>query len=75
MVASTAGPAGSLLGPAAWTFPPSDVDALTDALRTLLRDPARRQAMGAEGLRRAATFTWERAAEQAHALFHELYGR
>lgn len=75
VVASTAGPAGSLLGPAAWTFPPSDVDALTDALRTLLRDPTRRQAMGAEGLRRAATFTWERAAEQAHAMFHELYGR
>ena len=70
-----AGPAGSLLGPAACTSPPSDVDALTDALRTLLRDPARRQAMGAEGLRRAATFTWERAAEQAHAMFHELYGR
>ncbi|MGH7703131.1 MAG: glycosyltransferase family 4 protein [Gemmatimonadales bacterium] len=75
VVASSVGPAGSLLGPAAWTFPPSDVDALTDALGTLLREPARRQAMGAEGLRRAATFTWERAAEQAHAMFHELHGR
>ncbi len=75
VVASTAGPAGSLLGPAAWTFPPSDVDALSHALRTLLQDPARRQAMAAEGLSRAATFTWERAAEQAHALFHELHGR
>ena len=75
VVASTAGPAGSLLGPAAWTFPPSNVDALADALRILLRDPARRQAMGAEGLRRAATFTWERAAGQAHAMFHELHGR
>ncbi len=75
VVASTAGPAGSLLGPAAWTFSPSDVDALTKALRVLLRDPARRQAMGAEGLRRAATFTWERAAAQVHAMFHELHGR
>ena len=75
VVASTAGPAGSLLGPAAWTFPPSDVDALSHTLRTLLQDPARRQAMAAEGLSRAATFTWERAAEQAHALFHELHGR
>jgi len=75
VVASTVGPAGSLLGPAAWTFPPSDADALTDALRTLLREPARRQAMGAEGIRRAATFTWERAAGQAHAMFHELYRR
>lgn len=75
VVASNVGPAGSLLGPAAWTFPPSDVDALTVALRTLLRDPARRQAMGAEGLRRAATFTWDRAAAQAHAMFREVGGR
>lgn len=75
VVASAVGPAGSLLGSAAWTFPPIDADALTDALRALLRDPDRRRAMGAEGLRRAATFTWERAATQAQAMFHELYGR
>jgi len=75
VVASDVGPVGSLLGSAAWTFPPSDADALTQILRTLLRDPTRRQAMANEGLRRAATFTWERAAGEAHAMFHELYGR
>ena len=75
VVASAVGPVGSLLSPAVWTFPPHDADALADALRTLLRDPARRQAMGDEGLRRAVTFTWERAAGQAHAMFHELGGR
>ena len=75
VVASTVGPAGSLLGPAALTFPPTDAGALTNALSTLLREPARRQAMGVEGRRRAATFTWERAAEQAHAMFHEIHGR
>ncbi|HUG38140.1 MAG TPA: glycosyltransferase family 1 protein, partial [Candidatus Limnocylindrales bacterium] len=75
VVASDVGPVGSLLGPAAWTFPPSDAAALTDGLRSLLRDPARRRAMGDAGLRRAATFTWERAAAEAHALFHELGGR
>ncbi len=72
VVASEVGPVAELLGPAAWTFQPHDVDGLTDGLQTLLQDTARRQAMGAEGLRRAATFTWERAAVQAHTLFHEL---
>lgn len=72
VVASEVGPMATLLGSAAWTFPPHDVDVLINGLRTLLRDPARRRAMGAEGHQRAATFTWERAAAQAHAIFHEL---
>jgi len=72
VVASAVGPAGSLLGPAAWTFSPHDVNALVDGLRTLLQDPPRRLAMGKEGLQRAATFSWERAADQARAMFQEL---
>lgn len=72
VVASAVGPIAALLGPAAWTFSPQDVDALTHGLRTLLQDAVRRQAMGAEGLRRATTFTWDRAAAQAHAMFREL---
>lgn len=74
VVASEVSPIGSLLGPAAWTFPPHDGTALTRALETLLRDPDKRRAMGAEGCRRAATYTWERTAAQVHALFHEAYG-
>ncbi len=69
---SEVGPVAELLGHAAWTFQPHDVEGLTNGLRTLLREPARRRAMGVEGRQRAATFTWERAAAQAHALFHEL---
>jgi glycosyltransferase involved in cell wall biosynthesis len=65
VVASEAGPVGALLGPAAWTFPPHDIDALTDGLRTLLQAPARRRAMGAEGRRRVAAFTWELAAQSS----------
>jgi len=74
IVASTVGPVEALLGPAAWTFPPHDVDALAAGLRGLLHDPARRQAMGEEGRRRVADFSWERAAAQAHAMFHEREG-
>ena len=51
-----------------------NVDALARGLAGLLRVPARRRAMGEEGRRRVATLTWERAADQAHALFHEMVG-
>ena len=71
-VVSENGPAGSLLGPAVWTFPPRDVSALTTALAMLLDDPSRRRTMGQEGLRRASAFTWDRAAAELHALFREL---
>jgi glycosyltransferase involved in cell wall biosynthesis len=74
VVASEVGPVATLLGPAALTFSPHDVDALTDALLTLLKDPARRHAMGAEGHRRVSSFSWERAAAQAHAMFREVGG-
>lgn len=72
VVVSTVGPMATLLGAAAWAFPPHDIEALSNGLRALLRDPARRQAMGAEGRCRAAAFTWERAAAEVRALFREL---
>lgn len=72
VVTSAVGPMADLLGPAAWAFPPHDVDALARGLRTLLRDPARRRQMGAEGVRRASGFSWERAAAQLREMFREL---
>jgi glycosyltransferase involved in cell wall biosynthesis len=38
-----------------------DVDAIADGLEKLLSDAALRTRLGAEGMRRAAVFTWERA--------------
>ena len=72
VVTGEVGPVAALLKEAAWTFPPHDLEALVCGLRTLLQDPVRRAAMGAEGRRRASTFTWERAAAQLHATFREL---
>lgn len=72
VVASAAGPAGRLLGDGVWTFPPHDVTCLTDGLRRLLRDPARRQAMGIAGRRCVASLTWERAAAEVHRILHEV---
>src|SRR5207245_2861470 len=39
-----------------------DVDSIARGLETLLSDPALRTRLGAEGMRRAADFTWERSA-------------
>ncbi|HHT9119325.1 MAG TPA: glycosyltransferase family 4 protein [Candidatus Hypogeohydataceae bacterium YC41] len=72
VIVSEAGPAAALLGPAAWAFPPHNVDALVEGLRTLLQDPKRRQMMGEEGRHRVSTLTWERAAAEVYAAFLEL---
>ncbi|MCF6283579.1 MAG: glycosyltransferase family 4 protein [Candidatus Hydrogenedentes bacterium] len=47
--------------------PYGDLDALTEALRTLLSDDAVRQPMGHAAQTRYKDFTWERAAEQMEA--------
>lgn len=74
VVTSEIGPAGGLLGQAALTFPPRDIEALLRALRTLLKDPAKRRAMGEEGQRRVAAFSWDKAAGELSAMFEELVG-
>lgn len=74
VVVSEVGPASSLLGRAAWSFPPRDVEALTNGLRSLLADPERRREMGDEGRRRTADLSWERAAAQLQGLFREVGG-
>ena len=74
VLVSDVGPAASLLGPAARSFPPHDVEALVDGLRDLLATPGLRQQMGAEGRRRTAELSWERAAGQLHDLLGEAAG-
>jgi len=72
VVTSSAGPAASLLGPAALAFPPNDLQVLTEGLRHLLGDPARRRAMGEAGRERARSFSWEQAAAQTHMALLEV---
>ena len=52
---------------------PLDVDALTDALRRVLHDPALAAAR-ARGLAQAARFSWARAAEETLAVYRRLTG-
>jgi glycosyltransferase involved in cell wall biosynthesis len=75
VVVSETGPAADLLGSGACAIRPRDVDGLTEALRLLLRDPARRASMGAEGRRRVAELSWERAATETLAILREVARR
>jgi glycosyltransferase involved in cell wall biosynthesis len=67
-VPAVVGAAGALpeLGEgAAITANPDDVNSIAAALERLLSDEALRKKLGAEGRRRAASFTWARAGEQS----------
>jgi glycosyltransferase involved in cell wall biosynthesis len=51
---------------------PEDSDALWRALRSVLEDQALRQRLREAGLRRAASFSWDRAAAQLHLLLASI---
>ena len=74
-VPAVVGAAGALpelaLG-AAIAVKPDDVDAIAGALELLLSDAQIRQKLGDEGRRRAAAFTWDRAAEQTLAVLRRI---
>jgi glycosyltransferase involved in cell wall biosynthesis len=59
---------------AALLVDPLDVDALTDALGRVLRDPALVADLRARGLAQAARFSWARAAEETLAVYRRLTG-
>jgi glycosyltransferase involved in cell wall biosynthesis len=59
-------------GDAALFFDPLDEDALTAALRRLLRDRDLAGSLAARGLAQAARFSWRRAAQETAALYREL---
>jgi glycosyltransferase involved in cell wall biosynthesis len=74
-VPAVVGAAGALpelaLG-AAISVNPDDVNAIAGALERLLSDAQLRQKLGEEGKRRAANFTWDRAAEQTLDVLHQI---
>lgn len=56
-------------GDAALLVDPLDADGLRDALQAALEDPAVKERLVAAGVRRAAEFTWQRAAQQTLAVY------
>lgn len=59
---------------AARFFAADDVETMVEHLRAVLRQPATRQAMIAQGLQRAQCFSWSRAAAALVKVFEEVAG-
>ncbi len=57
---------------AALLFDPYDVGAIRAALQTALSDPALREDLRQRGYRRAAQFSWDRAADETLAVYRRL---
>jgi glycosyltransferase involved in cell wall biosynthesis len=64
-----------VVGEAGVLLPPDDEAAWATALRDLADDRARREQLIAAGLRRAAEFTWERAAADTLAVYRRVTGQ
>lgn len=61
-----------VVGDAALCVPPRDAQALSDALRTVLRNPDLRTQMRADGIRRAQRFTYATTASQTLTAYQRL---
>jgi glycosyltransferase involved in cell wall biosynthesis len=64
VVCSNSSSLPEVVGDAGILVSPYDIDALSDALASLLDDPVRRRELAERGLKRARQFTWERSARQ-----------
>jgi len=69
VMASDASALPEVVGDAGLLVPPTDVDAWAEALTGLLDSPPRRDTLAAQGVARAAAFTWERAARLTVAAY------
>jgi glycosyltransferase involved in cell wall biosynthesis len=69
VIASDVSSLPEVVGDAGIVVPPTDTDALTDALHRVLADATLRTEMAQRGLARAARFTWAEAARQTVAAY------
>ena len=60
-----------VVGDAALLHPPTDHEALADALLRVIKDESLRTTLRARGIERAAHFTWERSARETLAVYRE----
>jgi glycosyltransferase involved in cell wall biosynthesis len=72
VVASTAACLPEVAGDAALLVPPTDVEALAQALNQALSDGAVRADLRAKGQARARQFSWERSARELVEIYHRL---
>lgn len=61
-----------VVGDAGWLVHPEDVEGLTVAMYRILSDENLRHEMRTKGLKRAATFSWDRAARQTIQVYRKV---
>jgi glycosyltransferase involved in cell wall biosynthesis len=71
-VVGNAGALPELADGAAVLVDPEDVDSIASGLERVLADAALREKLGADGRRRAAEFTWDRAASVTHDVLRRI---
>lgn len=74
VVCSRAGSLDEVIGDAALTADPEDVDTLAWHAGSLLTDERLREALAARGLRHAERFRWERAADEVIGVYRRVLG-
>jgi len=74
VVCSNAASLPEVVGDAALTVDPYDVDALADAMCRVLVDGQLREDLRARGLARARRFSWEKTARETVAVYREVLG-
>jgi glycosyltransferase involved in cell wall biosynthesis len=74
VVSSDAGALPEVVGEAGLLVPPTDEEAIGDALHRVLTDPALRQELRSKGFRQAARFSWPESARRALKVFSEVKG-
>jgi len=72
VLASNRGALPEIAGGAAMIVNPEDIEDMAHGLSVLLNDEAMRRRLAQAGRRRAADFTWKKAAAQTTALYREL---
>ncbi len=72
VIASNAASLPEVVGDAALTVNPTDVQALADAIHLVVSRPGLRACLIERGLRRAAQFTWRRCAEETLAVYQTV---
>jgi len=71
VLCSNASSLPEVVGEAGLLLPPRDTAAWVQALERLLADPALGRALRDRGLAQAKKFTWEAAARQTLAVYHQ----
>jgi len=71
VVATSAGGVPEVVGEAGLLVSPQDVEGWAEAMARLWSDQALRAGLRVRGLERATHFSWERAAQETLAVYHE----